>query len=368
VDGVNVGAEVTAPPYSTTWNTGGVTVGQHTLTAVARDAAGNSTTSIGMAVSVASVPIAPVISSTTASGITVSGSTISWTTNVASDSQVGYGALMNYSINSPRLTALVTAHQVTLLGLASGTTYHYRVTSRDSAGRSSVSGDYVFTTTNAGLGGLVGSWNLSDAGTMAMDATANHYDGSLAAGAAWASGWLGQGIAFDGVNDYVYVPHHSALNAYPMTIVVSVKTAATGLAGIVNKYYPSSSNGYQIFTNGGKLCAWYFKDAQNNIFDGTGCTLAVPGYNDNRWHQVVFVVDLSGGSLYVDGVIKATRPWNGTPGPTTSQLTLNFARYPAVSTPFLAGSLDEVQIYNRALTTTQIKANYDQALLNGAAN
>ena len=41
VDGVNVGAEVTAPPYSTMWNTSGFSNGQHSITAMARDTAGN---------------------------------------------------------------------------------------------------------------------------------------------------------------------------------------------------------------------------------------------------------------------------------------------------------------------------------------
>ena len=41
VDGANLGAEVTATPYSTSWNTTTVADGTHTITAIARDAAGN---------------------------------------------------------------------------------------------------------------------------------------------------------------------------------------------------------------------------------------------------------------------------------------------------------------------------------------
>src|SRR5207253_9965431 len=43
--GAPVGAEVTAPPFATTWQTTLVTDGSHTLSAVARDAAGNTATS-----------------------------------------------------------------------------------------------------------------------------------------------------------------------------------------------------------------------------------------------------------------------------------------------------------------------------------
>ncbi|MGH8584642.1 MAG: galactose oxidase-like domain-containing protein [Gammaproteobacteria bacterium] len=52
VDGANLGAEDTAPPYSVTWNSTTATNGSHTFTEVARDAAGNLTTSAGVTVTV----------------------------------------------------------------------------------------------------------------------------------------------------------------------------------------------------------------------------------------------------------------------------------------------------------------------------
>src|SRR5439155_8876035 len=72
----NLGAEDTASPYSVAWNSMTATNGPHTLTAVARDAAGNTTTSAGVSVTVnnpAPDPTAPTVSITTpASGATVS--------------------------------------------------------------------------------------------------------------------------------------------------------------------------------------------------------------------------------------------------------------------------------------------------------
>src|SRR5207245_320158 len=52
VDGANVGAEDSAAPYSASFNTTAVANGSHTLSAIARDAAGNRTTSAGVTVSV----------------------------------------------------------------------------------------------------------------------------------------------------------------------------------------------------------------------------------------------------------------------------------------------------------------------------
>src|SRR5436190_24101413 len=53
LDGNNLGAEDTSAPYSVTWNTTSTADGPHTLTAVARDAAGNNTTSAAVTVVVA---------------------------------------------------------------------------------------------------------------------------------------------------------------------------------------------------------------------------------------------------------------------------------------------------------------------------
>jgi hypothetical protein len=52
VNGVNVGAEVTAPPYYAAWNTTTVADGTHVVTAVARDAFSNTTASSPVSVTV----------------------------------------------------------------------------------------------------------------------------------------------------------------------------------------------------------------------------------------------------------------------------------------------------------------------------
>jgi hypothetical protein len=52
LDGSNLGGEVTTSPYSGTWNSTTSSNGSHTLTAVARDAAGNTTTSAAVVVTV----------------------------------------------------------------------------------------------------------------------------------------------------------------------------------------------------------------------------------------------------------------------------------------------------------------------------
>lgn len=56
LDGANLGVEDTIAPYSIAWNTTTATNASHSLTAVARDAAGNSATSAAVSVTVSNVP------------------------------------------------------------------------------------------------------------------------------------------------------------------------------------------------------------------------------------------------------------------------------------------------------------------------
>jgi hypothetical protein len=214
--------------------------------------------------------------------------------------------------------------------------------------------------------GPIGYWTLDDGtGTTAADSSGNGNAGTLVNGPTWTTGKIGGALSFNGVNQYVTIPSAAALNAYPLTVAVWMNTSTTtGLQGVVNKYAPGSLNGYQVFLNAGSLCAWYFKDTSNYVWDGTGCTLATPGYANGLWHHVAFVVDASGGSLYVDGVLKATQLWTGVPGATSTAQPLDLAVYPgAAGVPYLSGSLDDVRTYNRALSATEVLGLY-----NGATN
>src|SRR5207247_8817908 len=131
-------------------------------------------------------------------------------------------------------------------------------------------------------------------------------------------------LSADAVALYAYLSPSPALHPSLHSFPTRRSSDLIGLHGVVNKYLPASLNGYQIFTNGGSLCAWYFRDAADYVWDGTSCTLATPGFNDGQWHHVAFVVDASGGTFYVDGVPKAARAWTGTAGPATTTASLTF--------------------------------------------
>ena len=162
VDGADFSIEDFASPYSASWNTAIYANGQHMITAIARDAAGNSTTSNGVSVTVFNAPdtTPPVLSNVSAINIGPNSATISWTTDEASDSQVVYGLTSSYGSASALNSLAVLNHTVTLTGLTPSTTYHYQAKSRDIAGNPGVSADLTFRTAVAGTTGDVNWTNM----------------------------------------------------------------------------------------------------------------------------------------------------------------------------------------------------------------
>jgi Concanavalin A-like lectin/glucanases superfamily/Purple acid Phosphatase, N-terminal domain len=91
----------------------------------------------------------PVISNVAASSLTSTSAQFTWSTNEASDSRVEYGTTTSYGSSTPLDTAFVNNHVVNLTGLTAGTTYQYRVISRDPSGNLQFSGNYTFSTLNS---------------------------------------------------------------------------------------------------------------------------------------------------------------------------------------------------------------------------
>ncbi|HXD75785.1 MAG TPA: Ig-like domain-containing protein, partial [Vicinamibacterales bacterium] len=146
LDGVAFGAEQAAAPYSISWNTATAGNASHTLAAIARDAAGNRATSAAVHVTVNNDTTPPVIAAVVVSSLTSSGATIAWTTDEAADSEVEYGLTTAYGSFSTLDVTPVTSHTLAISTLASATTYHFRVRSRDAAGNLAVSNDFSFAT------------------------------------------------------------------------------------------------------------------------------------------------------------------------------------------------------------------------------
>jgi autotransporter-associated beta strand protein len=177
-------------------------------------------------------------------------------------------------------------------------------------------------------------------------------------------GNAGHALGFNGSGNYVAVPHRSALNAFPLSVTTWVN--ASGGSDLVNKYVSSSLNGWNVFIRGGRVRAWYFVSGSRFIWDG-GDGLDGGPVTDGLWHHVAFTVDSTGGKLYVDGVLKDSRAWTGVPGPATTTQEVHLGTDAANTIPFNA-LLDEITIWNTALSHTQIQTNMRRSLTGAEAN
>src|SRR3569833_2038630 len=168
----------------------------------------------------------------------------------------------------------------------------------------------------------------------------------------------GYALNFDATQGQsVNIPHKAAQNGYPFTVMCWFQEPAgsSGGGALVNKYISSSYNGWMIAI-GGQLHAFYYRDGSDFIGNtGAGAV------NDGLWHQGAFVVDASGGHLYLVGVLKQTVAWTGTPGACTTTNPIVLGLYPGDS--YYSGQLDEVSVWNVALTQSQIQTYMHQALI-----
>ncbi len=138
LDGNNLVSEVTSSPYSVSWNTVTVGNGNHILTAVARDAAGNNATSSAITVNVNNDVTSPAVSITSPTGGNISG-TITVTANASDNVGVtGVQFLLNgTNLGSEDLTApySISWNTTTL----ANNSYNISARARDAAGYTTMS-------------------------------------------------------------------------------------------------------------------------------------------------------------------------------------------------------------------------------------
>jgi len=143
LDGVNLGTEDTATPYSITWNTTTASNGSHALTAVARDAAGNQATSAPITVSVSNLVVdttpPSIAMAAPTSGSTVSGNNVTIAAN-ASDNVGVVG--VQFKLDGVNLGAEDTATPYSIAWnttTASNGSHALTALARDAAGNQSTS-------------------------------------------------------------------------------------------------------------------------------------------------------------------------------------------------------------------------------------
>ncbi len=253
---------------------------------------------------------------------------------------------------------------------------------------------YILTSSSTGVGSantrafniasltLAGYWPLDEgSGTTTADLSTNGDTGTIS-GATWTTGQINGALSFTGTTNYVTMgtPTPLKFGATSFTVMSWFKTSQTTIGRMVGEGVNSYSTGFDLSVSTTSTCSAGCVSAE--IGGGSqgasvafGTTAAT--FKDNNWHQAAMVIDQSAktGQLYVDGVVQSLTKQTGTCGTVgttsidisgcgsanatnTDPFTLG-AYHSGASTLFaFVGSLDEVRVYNNALSSSQIQNQY----------
>ncbi|QQR78757.1 MAG: LamG domain-containing protein [Candidatus Moraniibacteriota bacterium] len=199
---------------------------------------------------------------------------------------------------------------------------------------------------------LKGYWSFNGpdvSGTTASDRSGAGNNGTLTNGPTITEGKLGQALSFDGTNDTVSI---SPTGLPTGSRTISVWAKAPLLDG---SYRGVIGYGNQ---NNGEAFAIQINSSNEWVITGWGAPNAVSGGAVvlNQWTHIVGTYSGGNASIYVNGVLV------GGPAAITSAPNLN---YSAIGSrldgggDYFPGQIDEVRIYNRVLSDTEVKALYN---------
>lgn len=216
--------------------------------------------------------------------------------------------------------------------------------------------------------GLIGYWTFDGnkiAGVTAYDSGSGGNNGTMTNGPTPTIGKVGQALRFDGTDDYVSIGNsstHSFDRANSFSISAwFYKNSITGPLGIFTKQNTTAGQftGYGIaILNNNLTPSFGLQSNTSNL-----ANITAPAVSAGAWHHIVGTYDgsssASGLKMYVDGVLQSSTITSDT---LTSSIVNTVA--PQISgrngaNQLSAGSIDDVRLYNRVLTSDEAKALYN---------
>ncbi|MBI5386663.1 MAG: hypothetical protein HZA90_18485 [Verrucomicrobia bacterium] len=236
-------------------------------------------------------------------------------------------------------------------------TFVFTIRARDSQ---SVEGERAFTNNIAACtprpAGLIGWWT-ADSGADDL-AGINH--GTLEYNAGYDAGHVGRAFVLDGTDDAIRL-FGSSVGALDITTnrlsvgawinLAATNPPSTGYQCIFDKAWDGSPNGYELAMVQGKLQFWLATTAATRGFALTNVDFPL-----QRWVHVMGTYDGSMVRLYVNGVEQAAAPLTGNILHNTHDACIGNDNWPGSRNYGVNGLLDEVSVFNRALSASEVAA------------
>ena len=180
-------------------------------------------------------------------------------------------------------------------------------------------------------------------------------DGSTTTGVTFTTGEVNQAFDFQG-SSYVSVPNASNLSITgDITIDAWVRpTANNGFMHVVSKRdFDNSSVTYELFRNGNETMGFASRNSGFNTSANSGFTVPL-----DTWSHVAVVISGSTITFYLNGVADAPQSYGFARPGTSDVLTIGDAHGSFGDVEFWTGQLDEIELFNRALTDVEILSIY----------
>jgi len=319
-----------------------------------QDTAGNANTSdLTIAFAVAAPDTTPptVSLSAPAAGATVSGSV---SVNATASDNVGVAGVQ-FLLDGANLGAEVTAAPFSVSWnstTASNGAHSLSARARDAAGNQTTSAVVGVTVANTVPSGLVAALGFNEgSGTSSADLSGNAHTATLVNAPAWVTGQYGNALSFNGTNNAVTLANPGTLDLGGSNFTIMLWAKRNALGGTTQRHLFSKCHA-TAWQSGCK--EFYF--AGNRLSFGsfvTGDTLSVT-VNDTNWHHyaVVFTRSTNTAQIYMDGTLRTTATKNLEADNPAHIVTIGNQ---GSANPF-SGLIDELRVYNQALSAAQIAA------------
>ncbi len=309
-------------------------------------------------------PDAPVLASPSngATGISTS-PTLSWNASAgASTYQVQVSTVSDFSTTVFDQSGIV-ATSVSVPGLADNTLHYWRVNATNGGGTGSWSTTWSFTTATAPSGPLVCHLQMEEGSGMNLnDSSPYGNNGTTIGSPTWTTGKIGQALSLDGSTQYATVADASSLDiSTAITLAAWVKPAGASASTqyVIKKAtqggVAGTDDGYEIsLSSAGKVFVRFNQATSGDTYRINSVT-SYP-LNSSAWMHIAATYDQNTGlmKLYVNGV-QESGDLAGPAAILTNNLPLGIGAQGNGVSKF-NGLLDDVRVYNTALTASQILA------------
>jgi hypothetical protein len=196
---------------------------------------------------------------------------------------------------------------------------------------------------------LVAHWAMEDnGGAFLMDSSSAKNNADIIEGPSWVEGKRGLALELNGTIDYCTVPNDPSLNvSNAITIAAWIKPSKYGTQRILRKVDETNDLGYSLFLGIDSTISIRFNNSNltrlNSIsnYPATGDT----------WMHVASTYDGTTIRIYVNGVEDNTVNRSFNIGTAKNDLTIGAQEN---ETNLFKGSIDDIRIYNYALSTSEI--------------